>query len=226
MWLALSVIVRVEPHVFGGEINRPEASRGAAFFEDQHDARVAVGGEGGYVEVASLTEADENALAGWLADESVVKAAHDLKLPLRALRARGWKLRGVSSDTALAAYLVRPGQRSFALDDLALRYLKRELRAEEPDDGQLSLLADESEERQKTAQAAIVRAFAVAELADALDAELVATGQESLLATLELSIAIRALLAGTATITLDPDRPAEREVAPVGGWAHVPVLLA
>ncbi|MEU4763169.1 DNA polymerase I [Actinosynnema sp. NPDC023794] len=151
-------------------------------------ALAAVGGEGGYVEVASLTEADENALAAWLADESVVKAAHDLKLPLRALRARGWKLRGVSSDTALAAYLVRPGQRSFALDDLALRYLKRELRAEEPDDGQLSLLADEAEERQKTAQAAIVRAFAVAELADALDAELVATGQESLLANLELPL--------------------------------------
>ncbi|MER5260973.1 DNA polymerase I [Actinosynnema sp. NPDC002837] len=151
-------------------------------------ALAAVGGEGGYVEVASLTEADENALAAWLADESVVKAAHDLKLPLRALRARGWKLRGVASDTALAAYLVRPGQRSFALDDLALRYLKRELRAEEPDDGQLSLLADEAEERQKTAQAAIVRAFAVAELADALDAELVATGQESLLANLELPL--------------------------------------
>ena len=46
-----------------------------------------------------------------------------------------------------------------------------------------------------------------------------------LLATLELRIAVRALLAGTATITLDPDRPAEREVAPVGGWARVPVLL-
>ncbi|MFE9749254.1 DNA polymerase I [Saccharothrix saharensis] len=151
-------------------------------------ALAAVGGEGGYVEVAALTEADENALAAWLADESVAKAAHDLKLPLRALRARGWTLRGVSSDTALAAYLVRPGQRSFALDDLALRYLKRELRAEEPDDGQLSLLADEEEDRQKTAQAAIVRAFAVAELADALDAELVATGQESLLATLELPL--------------------------------------
>ncbi|WP_461122120.1 DNA polymerase I [Saccharothrix stipae] len=151
-------------------------------------ALAAVGGEGGYVEVASLTEADENALAAWLADESVTKAAHDLKLPLRRLRARGWRLRGVNSDTALAAYLVRPGQRSFALDDLALRYLKRELRAEEPDDGQLSLLADEDEERQKTAQAAIVRAFAVAELADALDAELVATGQESLLATLELPL--------------------------------------
>ena len=46
-----------------------------------------------------------------------------------------------------------------------------------------------------------------------------------LLATLELRIAVRALLAGTTSITLDPDRPAEREVAPVGGWARVPVLL-
>jgi cytochrome P450 len=46
-----------------------------------------------------------------------------------------------------------------------------------------------------------------------------------LLATLELRIAVRALLAGTNTVTLDPDRPAERQVAPVGGWARVPVLL-
>ena len=46
-----------------------------------------------------------------------------------------------------------------------------------------------------------------------------------LLATLELRIAVRALLAGTTSITLDPVRPAEREVAPVGGWARVPVLL-
>jgi cytochrome P450 len=46
-----------------------------------------------------------------------------------------------------------------------------------------------------------------------------------LLATLEMRIAVRALLAGTTTITLDPDRSAEREVAPVGGWARLPVLL-
>jgi cytochrome P450 len=46
-----------------------------------------------------------------------------------------------------------------------------------------------------------------------------------LLATLELRIMLRALLSGTKIITHDPDRPAEREVAPVGGWARVPVLL-
>jgi len=33
-----------------------------------------------------------------------------------------------------------PGQRSFALDDLSLRYLKRELRADNPEQQQLSLL--------------------------------------------------------------------------------------
>ncbi|MBW4719931.1 DNA polymerase I [Saccharothrix obliqua] len=146
------------------------------------------GDEGGYVDVAALTEQDENALAAWLADDTVAKAGHDLKTPLRAIRARGWVLRGLTSDTALAAYLVRPGQRSFALDDLALRYLQRELRAEEPDDGQLSLLADEDEEREKTARNAIVRAYAVAELADALDAQLVATDQGTLLGDLELPL--------------------------------------
>ncbi|MBB5955946.1 DNA polymerase-1 [Saccharothrix tamanrassetensis] len=163
---------------------------GLAFRESAGDLEgiAFAGDEGGYVEVATLTEADENALAAWLSDEGVAKAGHDLKLPLRTLRARGWKLNGLTSDTALAAYLVRPGQRSFALDDLALRYLQRELRAEEPDNGQLSLLADEDEERQKAAQATIVRAFAVSELADALDAQLVETGQDNLLATLELPL--------------------------------------
>lgn len=46
-----------------------------------------------------------------------------------------------------------------------------------------------------------------------------------LLATLQLRILVRALLSGATTLTLDPARPAEREVAPVGGWASVPILL-
>ena len=33
------------------------------------------------------------------------------------------------------------------------------------------------------------------------------------------ALLLQALLAGTTAFTLDPDRPAEREVAPVGGWA-------
>jgi len=47
-----------------------------------------------------------------------------------------------------------------------------------------------------------------------------------LLATVELRIAVRELLAATRSISLDPGRQAEREVAPLGGWAKVPIVLA
>ena len=47
-----------------------------------------------------------------------------------------------------------------------------------------------------------------------------------LLATVELRIALQALLAATASIELDPTQPPEREVAPVGGWSRVPVLIS
>ncbi|MCM2252935.1 MAG: cytochrome P450 [Ramlibacter sp.] len=46
-----------------------------------------------------------------------------------------------------------------------------------------------------------------------------------LLATLEMRIVVRELLAATSSIVLDPRRPAERAVSPVGGWAKVPVVL-
>ena len=59
-----------------------------------------------------------------------------------ALEAKGWPLKGVAGDTALSAYVVRPDQRSYDLGDLSLRYLKRELRDEAEDSGQLTLDTD------------------------------------------------------------------------------------
>ena len=47
-----------------------------------------------------------------------------------------------------------------------------------------------------------------------------------LLATLEMRIAMQELLAATSSIALDTQRPAERAVSPVGGWAIVPVVLS
>ena len=52
---------------------------------------------------------------------------HDAKGPIHAMAARGWTFDGLTSDTALAAYLALPGQRSFDLADLAVRYVGREL---------------------------------------------------------------------------------------------------
>ena len=151
-------------------------------------ALAAADGDGGAIDVQQLTEADEQALANWLADPAVPKAGHDMKGALHALRGRGWTLAGLTTDTALAAYLAKPGQRTFELDDLVLRYLHRELRQEEPDDGQLSLLSSEEEDAERQAKGEILKARAVAELADALDAELAKLGGAQLLGDLELPL--------------------------------------
>ncbi|HEY6740230.1 MAG TPA: DNA polymerase I, partial [Actinopolymorphaceae bacterium] len=89
------------------------------------------------------------------------------------------------SDTALAAYLIRPDQRSYDLADLTLRYLRRELRSEEQDSGQLTLegLGDDG-----LAEGAMVRARAVIDLAEALDTKLAEVGGDRLLRTVELPL--------------------------------------
>ncbi|MBA2768046.1 MAG: DNA polymerase I, partial [Sporichthyaceae bacterium] len=117
-------------------------------------------GVGAWFEPAELDPADDKVFADWLADESFPKALHDAKGPGLAFAARGWALRGVTSDTALAAYLAMPDQRSYDLADLALRYLRRELRAEEDGGGQLSF--DGVDER-AAAESDVVRARAVLE---------------------------------------------------------------
>ena len=63
------------------------------------------------------------AVRSWLADENVGKYVHDVKGPLLALLTSEWILRGIVMDTALAAYLVSPGQRSYELADVAQRIL-------------------------------------------------------------------------------------------------------
>ncbi|HET7012624.1 MAG TPA: DNA polymerase I [Streptosporangiaceae bacterium] len=145
-----------------------------------------------YIDPVQLTEDDERALADWLGDESAAKAMHDAKGPIHALAARGWPLRGLTSDTALAAYLALPGQRSFDLADLALRYTKHQLsEAGETATGQLTLdMATESEQEAaaKAAMSLAQRALATAELADALDADLAKRGASELLADVELPL--------------------------------------
>jgi DNA polymerase-1 len=167
-----------------GLVFRGSWARGAGDLESLTLA--APDGEGGYLDPRALTPDDERALAQWLADPGAPKAAHDAKPLLHALRARGVDLAGLTSDTALAAYLVRPGQRSFDLADLVLRYLRRELRVESGEVAQPSLFEDEDTAARVAEE--ILRARAVSELADALDAELDRIAGRSLLADLELPL--------------------------------------
>ncbi len=151
-------------------------------------AIVANDGDGRYIDTTTLHPDDEAALSSWLADPGPPKALHEAKLAMHELEGRGWKLAGVTSDTALAAYLVRPGQRSFSLDDLSLRYLKRELRADNPEQQQLSLLDDNEGVDEQAVQALLLRAGAVLDLADALDEELARIDSSSLLGRMELPV--------------------------------------
>ncbi|WP_084460671.1 DNA polymerase I [Nocardia kruczakiae] len=151
-------------------------------------AIAAADGEGGYFDVVALTPEDELALGRWLADAETPKAVHEAKAAIHALRGRNWRLAGLTSDTALAAYLVRPGQRTFNLDDLSLRYLSRELRVEAAEDAQLSLLDDEDQVDTELAQAEILRARAVVDLAEAFDTELDRIESVPLLTEMELPL--------------------------------------
>ncbi|WP_319945208.1 DNA polymerase I [Nocardia macrotermitis] len=148
----------------------------------------AADGEGGYFDAVALTPEDEAALGAWLADPAVPKVVHEAKAAMHALRGRGWRLAGLVSDTALAAYLVRPGQRTFNLDDLSLRYLSRELRVESDEQPQLSLLDEEGSVDAELAQTEILRARAVADLAEALGAELERIESTRLLTEMELPL--------------------------------------
>ncbi len=172
-------------------------------------AIVSADGDGLYIDTATLDPDDEAVLASWLADPGPPKALHEAKLAMHDLAGRGWTLNGVTSDTALAAYLVRPGQRSFALDDLSLCYLRRELCAETAEQQQLSLLDDSEGVDDQAVQTLILRAVAVLDLADALDEELARINSTSLLANLELPV--QRVLAGMehTGIAVDPERLSE-----------------
>ncbi len=149
---------------------------------------IALSGEGGnsvVYDFADIDQADESALATWLADPARPKALHAAKTAWHALRGRGIALAGVDFDTELAAYLCQPDRRAYDLSDLAIGYLRRELGAEEEGaQGALDLAIGGVDEDKRAA----VRAVAVRDLVDVLGAELADRGAAGLLAQVELPL--------------------------------------
>ncbi|HTS99696.1 MAG TPA: DNA polymerase I [Streptosporangiaceae bacterium] len=178
-------------------------------------ALAAPDGANAYLDPVGLTEEDERALAAWLADPARPKAMHDAKGPMHAMAARGLELGGLTSDTALAAYLALPGQRSFDLADLAVRYVGRELNGGDAAVGQLTLDMEDDGEAE-AANALAQRARATAELADALDEDLERRGATRLLAEVELPLVSVLAAMERAGIAADVDLLADMS-ATLGG---------
>jgi DNA polymerase-1 len=148
-------------------------------------AIAAADGAGAFLDPTELTPDDQRALGDWLAAAEHPKALHDAKGPMHALASHGFVLDGLTSDTALAAYLALPGQRTFDLADLSLRYLGKELGDPGGDNVQLTLDGSGEEE---SALALVRRARATLDLAAALDADLDKRGATRLLHEIELPL--------------------------------------
>ncbi len=94
--------------------------------------------DGLHIELADLSAEDDKALATWL-ESDAEKFLHEAKAAYHMLKGRGIELNGIAHDTALAAYLLRPGQRTYELPDVYQRHLRKTLEASSE---QLSLLDD------------------------------------------------------------------------------------
>ncbi|MEU9599490.1 DNA polymerase I [Streptomyces sp. NPDC048109] len=145
-------------------------------------ALAAADGKAAWFDPTETDEADETAFRTWLADPDRPKVLHNAKGAMRVFAEHGWSVAGVGMDTALAAYLVKPGRRSFDLDALSLEYLHRELAPAAAADGQLAFGADEGAE----AEALMVQARAVLDLGEAFEGRLADVGAADLLRDMEL----------------------------------------
>ena len=143
---------------------------------------IAVCDELGAVAIIDFADtANAQAACDWLADDSVAKDVHDAKGPMLALLARGSRLSGLRTDTALGAYLIAPDQRSFALSDAVQRILGLELASNGPSD---QLLFDDAASDDLPSHA-----VATAQLAVTVRERLAAEGTLVLLDDLEIPLA-------------------------------------
>ena len=168
-------------------------------------SQVALAGTEGaaWFDPSQVGEADEQAFAAWLADPDRPKVVHNAKNVARVFAEHGWRLAGVAMDTALAAYLIKPGRRSFALDVLSVEYLGRELAPAEGGSGQLAF-GEEDDGEAAAAEALMVQARTVLDLGEVFGQRLPEVGAAELLDDVELPIS--ALLARMERAGIAADR--------------------
>ena len=129
------------------------------------------------VTLDALSPEAETGLREWLAGDHP-KLVHDLKATMHGLWKHDLELNGVIHDTFIAAYLLRPSQRSYTVENVLQRHLGRTINT--ADEQQLDLWAE-------SANVDVVAA--VIDLAQGLALELDAAGLYSVYADLELPLA-------------------------------------
>ncbi|CAB4627773.1 unannotated protein [freshwater metagenome] len=160
--------------------------------------RLCVLDNAGVIGVLEFDDANSKSAAiAWLSDAKIAKIGHDVKGPTLALLALGGTLSGVEIDTALAAYLASPGQRSYALEAVVNKFLGRELLASAS--GEQMLFDTEVDYSPLVDQV-----FAIKQLAELFSDRLESAEEKSLLADLE--IPVTELLADLEFVGIAVDR--------------------
>ncbi|UWE71349.1 DNA polymerase I [Corynebacterium diphtheriae bv. mitis] len=133
------------------------------------------------LDFGDLDADDDQAFAQWIASDSP-KYLHEAKAVFHMLAGRGYTLNGIEHDTAIAGYLLRPGQRTYDLKDVYQRHLQRQLGGGSSESGQLSLL--DVPDAQKLVNSAV----AILELSKSLTAQLQAIDAYELYREMELPL--------------------------------------
>ncbi|CAB0694665.1 DNA polymerase I [Corynebacterium diphtheriae] len=133
------------------------------------------------LDFGDLDADDDQAFAQWIASDSP-KYLHEAKAVFHMLAGRGYTLNGIEHDTAIAGYLLRPGQRTYDLKDVYQRHLQRQLGGGSSESGQLSLLDAPD------AQELVDSAVAILELSKSLTAQLQAIDAYELYRETELPL--------------------------------------
>ncbi|OJI02411.1 DNA polymerase I [Corynebacterium diphtheriae] len=133
------------------------------------------------LDFGDLDADDDQAFAQWIASDSP-KCLHEAKAVFHMLAGRGYTLNGIEHDTAIAGYLLRPGQRTYDLKDVYQRHLQRQLGGGSSESGQLSLLDAPD------AQELVDSAVAILELSKSLTAQLQAIDAYELYREMELPL--------------------------------------
>ena len=144
--------------------------------------RICVLDNAGITGVLELADTEsKDAVIAWLSDPNIAKIGHDIKGPTLALLEIGACLSGVTMDTALAAYLASPGQRSYALEAVVNKFLGRELLASSA--GEQMLFDTEVDH-----SPLIDQVFAIKQLAELFSERLESDEEKSLLTDLEIPV--------------------------------------
>jgi DNA polymerase-1 len=100
----------------------------ASYLPFGHRAEGEFFSDDGAPELPAITDPALAPFVQLLGDPAIEKVGHDIKYALLTLRRAGVTLRGIAFDTMLASYMIDPGRRSHALDEVAAEHFGVELR--------------------------------------------------------------------------------------------------